>query len=65
MASLDSEVRRVLGQLQVASAAATDCTDMMRDADLARSRMEDACTTLKVCHVLAFLAAADQYNPPY
>ena len=47
--SLDGEVRKVLAQLHTASAAAAESTRLLRDADLARGRMEDACTTLKVC----------------
>ena len=46
--SLDAEVRRVLMQLAAAAAAAASSTALLRAADLARSRMEEAVTTLKV-----------------
>ena len=49
MASLNGEIQRLLAHLAVASAAAADSTRLLRDADLARSRMEEVCTTLKVC----------------
>lgn len=49
VASLNGEIQRLLAQLAVASAAAADSTSLLRDADLARSRMEEVCTTLKVC----------------
>lgn len=41
-------MRQVLSQLQIASEAASESTGLLRDADLAKGRMEDACTTLKV-----------------
>lgn len=48
VASLNAEIQRLLSQLAAASAAAADSTGLLRDADLARSRMEEVCTTLKV-----------------
>ena len=55
--SLNNEVRKVLAQLTSTSAAAATSTSLLRDADLARTRMEDASSTLKVCWHLSYLLA--------
>ncbi|KAK9807441.1 hypothetical protein WJX73_007551 [Symbiochloris irregularis] len=58
VASLNGEIQRLLSQLAIASAAASESTSLLRDADLARSRMEEVCTTLKDAGELSELWAS-------